>query len=374
MVLFKRVFFLLFFHCAILSASDYELFLGPNGEVFPSTIIATSNIKPEMLEPDTTAIGDYFGILGIFITAPEDNTKVRLEMQSQKLFSTTVMDCTLPKKGVKYEVFPYLKYNMDLISTNKQPFTDIITAKVSINGAPPLEKSGKTMLRSINDCLLLYRENDDLIDTYWMLAAYVNENHPEIEKILGEALAKGRVEQFAGYNGSPDDVMEELKAIWNTLKARGLKYSSIIRPSAAELDSIVCQHVRLVGEALKNKQANCVEGSTLFASIFRKLGLDPFILLIPGHAFVGVYLDDNQNEFICIETTMLSHSSFEDAVEAGMEQYEKHEKKLLNEISEKDSKKKRVSDDQIEYAIVDIEEDRLIGILPIREPDAEKVK
>lgn len=374
MAVFKRFLILLFFCCNSIFASDYELFLGPNSEIFPSTIIATSNLKADMLEPDPTVIGDNFGSIGILIEAPSDNAIIRIELQGQKLFSNAVFEGVLPKKGIKYGVFPYLKYNMDLLNSNKQPFIEVISAKVSINGKPEKEKSGKTLIRSINDCLLLYTEDNEHIDTYWILAAYVNENHPEIEKILGEALAKGRVEKFAGYLGSSDDVMEELEAIWDTLKARGLKYSNITRPSAAEWDSYVCQHVRLVGEALKNKQANCVEGSTLFSSIFRKLSLDPFIILIPGHAFVGVYLDENHNEFICIETTMLSNSSFEDAVESGMEQYREHEKKILNEIDEKDSKKKRVSDDQIEYAVVDIEEARALGVIPIRELDAEKNK
>ena len=367
-----RFFFLCFFLCSVLNAADYELFTGPQGEIFPSTIIASSNLKDDMFEPDPETLGDPFGIIGIIIEAPANNTKIKLEMSGQKLFSQSVYEGVLPKKGVKYGVFPYLKYNVDFLSSIRQPFSEVISAKVSLAGENLPEKSCKALVRSINDCLLTYDEDGETIDTYWIIGSYVNENHPEIEYILKEALAKKRVEQFAGYQGDEDDVKKEIKAIWDTLKARGIKYSSIVRPSMVDADDFSCMHIRLIGEALKNKQASCLEGSVLFASILRKIDMDPFIVLIPGHAFIGVYLDEDHEDFICFETTMLADSSFDEAVETGMEEYEKHEKKLMNEFDDKNSKKKRVSDDQAEYGIVDIEEVRQLGVLPIREPSAEK--
>lgn len=372
MSFFSRLLLLMFLFSSVLRGTDYELFTGPQGEIFPSTIIASSNLRDDMFEPDPDTLGDPFGIIGVIIEAPLPNTKIRVEISGQKLFSNSVYEGVLPKKGVKYGVFPYLKYDVDFLSSIRQPFSEVITAKVSLAGETPSEKSCKALVRSINDCLLVYEEDDETIDTYWIIASYVNENHPEIEKILKEALAKKRVDQFAGYQGDADDVKNEIRAIWDTLRSRGIKYSSIVRPSMVDADNFSCMHIRLIGEALKNKQASCLEGSVLFASILRKIDMDPFIVLVPKHAFIGVYLDEKHENFICIETTMLANSSFDEAVETGMEEFEEHEKKLLREFDDKDSKKKRVSDDQVEYGIVDIEEVRQFGVLPIRELDAEK--
>jgi len=373
----RLIIVLAFFSLGANYSLEYELFLGPGDEIFPSALVSSSSLKSDIFDEDPTVLGDQVGTIGIEIESPSDNAKIRVEIKGSKLFRESVFEGLMPKKGVKYAIFPFLKYDVDVIYSVKQPFQEVITAKVIVNGKELVEKSKRATIRSINDCLFAFHDGDEMVDTPWMLAAYVNENHPEIEVILKEALKKGRVESFSGYQGDRDDVMEELKAVWDTLRARGLKYSSITRSSIGDSEAYYCQHVRLFGESIKNTQANCVDGSVVFASILRKIGMDPFIVLLPEHAFVGVFLSEDHKKFICFETTMLSDSSFEEAVEEGMSQYKQHRKYLDAEMKNiTDPKKKRVEEnvESSDYAIVEIEDARQMGIMPIREPGAEKSK
>jgi hypothetical protein len=83
-----------------------------------------------------------------------------------------------------------------------------------------------------------------------------------------------------GYQGSEDDVLNQVFAIWNVFQRRGIKYSSITTTSSTS-KKVASQYVRTFSDILNAKQANCVEGSILFASVLRKIGMAPFLVLLP---------------------------------------------------------------------------------------------
>ena len=122
------------------------------------------------------------------------------------------------------------------------------------------------------------------------------------------------------------------------------------------------QYVRLLGESINYVQANCVDGSVLMASIFRKIGLNASLVAVPGHMFVGVSLDPEGKDNIYIETTDLGQSTFEEALKNGDEAYEKGKGKF-------DSDK----EDEQEYNIINIQDARLAGIMPIKDSSAKKI-
>lgn len=329
-------------------------------DLYPSVIVATSTFRADEEEKDSTLIGDSMGLIGAEVVAPHDRTKVKVEVQSQKLIQASSYEATLPKKGQAYQIYPLLRYDYDSLLRVRQPFPEHLTVRVTVDGEPLGEKQKRMLARSVNDCPFGVTDEDgEYTALDIMFAAYVNENHPFVDEILGEALNSGDTGSFAGYQGTPDDVKREMEAVWNALKKRGFVYSSITRPSW-ENESVYTQHVRLIGDSIKTAQANCVDGSVLFASIFRKIGLNPFLVTVPGHMFVGVYLDSENSDFACIETTMLADATFDEAVDAGNRTFKKNRRKLTS---------KKTADPA--YAIVDIDEARKIGILPLREPKAE---
>lgn len=338
---------------------DWSIVSDFGDDIFPSLIIATSTMKSDA-EEDETVLGDPMGMLGVGITAPWDDAVVRVEVESQKLIRPSAIEVTLPKGGEDYFIYPLLKYDYDSLLKVRQPFPEIVSVSVTVDGEDAGTQEERMIARSINDCPFgVQHEDGDFTALDVMFAAYVNENHPVVDEILSDALNSGDTKSFAGYQGNSDEVLREMEAVWNALKKRGFSYSSITRPSVQD-EAVYAQHVRLVGDSVKTAQANCVDGSVLLASIFLKLGLRPFLVSIPGHMFMGVYLDRDQKEFACIETTMLSSSSFEEAVKAGNESFREHEEQLTAE-----------EQDNPEFALIDLVEARELGILPLREPSAD---
>jgi hypothetical protein len=189
-----------------------------------------------------------------------------------------------------------------------------------------------------------------------LFAAYVNENHPVISQIMQDALASKKVDSFGGYQGDEDDVEGEIEAVWEALKKRGMRYSTITASADDDNPYIGSQYVRLLGESVNYSQANCVDGSVLMASIFRKMGLNTSLIEMPDHMFVAVDLDQEGKKTVFIETTMLGGSSFEEARDEGYEQYAENKNKF-------DSEK----EDEQNYNIIDIQAARVAGIMPIKD-------
>ena len=77
-------------------------------------------------------------------------------------------------------------------------------------------------------------------------------------------------------------------------------------------------------------QANCIDGTVLFASALENIGIEPLIVLIPGHAFVGWKRWTDSNVCGFLETTMIPTHSFEEAYNEGNRKY--------NNIEDSDTK------------------------------------
>jgi len=334
--------------------ADFEVWSETGDEIFPSLIYATAQMKVEEEDRFEDELGDPNGLLGVVLTAPSDNSKLKIEIEGDEFLAKSVEEITLPKASEEYLVTPFLKYDFRALLALRQPSPETVAFKLTLDGKPLGQATKRFTVRSINDCPFITLDEDgEAISTAWMFAAYVNENHPVVDEILGSALDEGYVDAFAGYQRKPEAVLAEVEAIWKALQDRGFRYSNITQASR-ESDEIASQHVRLVGDSVATSQANCVEGSTLMASIFQKLDLDPFLVLVPGHMFVGVFLDDEAQEFICIETTLLGKGTVEEAVAAGSEQYDEHEKAFEDE-------------EALDGEIIYIDVTRDLGILPLRD-------
>jgi hypothetical protein len=68
---------------------------------------------------------------------------------------------------------------------------------------------------------------------------------------------------------------------------------------------VFSQRVRPFEVSLNTSQANCVDGTVLFASILRAIKIEPILVGIPGHMFLGYYKDSKKENYSFLETTML---------------------------------------------------------------------
>jgi hypothetical protein len=150
------------------------------------------------------------------------------------------------------------------------------------------------------------------------LGAFVTPNAPAVMGFLREAARFQPQGQFVGYQGdknSTEIVKAQVKAIFDALKERAqIAYvNSVIEFSPEEETVTVNQRVRLPQESLKERQANCIDGTVLFASLLEGISLNPSIVVMPGHAFVGWETWEKSDKWNFLETTMIGSDSFEQA-------------------------------------------------------------
>jgi hypothetical protein len=171
-------------------------------------------------------------------------------------------------------------------------------------------------------------------DFRWLFMAYVNEDHPYIDSILTTVLAQGNVSTFSGYQKGSQHVVDQVAAIWYYALDRGITYSSISCTSNPS-SRATTQHIRFFDEVYNSRQANCIDACVFFASIMRKIGLKPVVLVEPCHAYLGYYTDKNKRHLSLLETTITSwvnmpamKKTLEKSGRLSGEQYEKLKKYL----------------------------------------------
>jgi len=127
-----------------------------------------------------------------------------------------------------------------------------------------------------------------------LLASYVLSNNTSLYKIKADAidiLARNKLTpSFEGYQQkSKERVLQMVSAIYKSIQNLELIYSAM--PPSFEKHG---QRIRLVDTVLETKFGNCIDISLLFAACLEAIDLNPIIVMTEGHAFVGVWLDDQR--------------------------------------------------------------------------------
>lgn len=285
----------------------YKLVDELGGNVFPSAILSIATTDTLVVKPtDNHILGNPKSGFIIRLRAPRANSKVRITLAKTPFFEESVSEFILEESKTFYQIFPDVIWNYDALRNNNQAVPVSVSVEVELNGT----KLGQTVrtysVRSINECLLGYVDSKQRFhDTGIFFAAYVNEEHPMIDKLLREALNTRLVNRFVGYQfNNPVLVDKQVYALWNVLQKRNFKYSSVSTSSLSS-NVVFSQRVRTLDDALESSQVNCVDGSVLFASLLRAINIDPILVRMPGHMFVGYYLDKKHSKRDFLETTMI---------------------------------------------------------------------
>jgi hypothetical protein len=361
----------------VAAAADWQPIVSPYNELFPALVIATANMPADPASPANGIYGDDHGLVGVSLTATRADQLARLTVRVPGFARASTLEARLPQAGRAYHLYPVIGWDFERLAGVGQPLPASVEFELALDGAPGVTRTARIRLRSVNDAPYFIRDGKASSDLNWMFAAYVNEDHPLVRTILTEALKSGLVDRFDGYQrGDPAQVYRQVYAIWHVLQRRGIRYSSITRTSSLN-DKVLSQHVRFLDESWDNAQANCVDGSVLIASVLRKIGLNPFLVLVPGHMFLAFDLDAHGGDFGFLETTLLgevkrngkrkpstlagaldsdidesaSFASFEAAVEKGAGQYARAARHFTR--------------DEPEYRLIDLEAARRMGVMPI---------
>jgi len=283
---------------AVAAEPDWTAHVAPYGKVFPALELSQAR-RPDVLATDHV-LGNGSGLIAVRIRADHANERVILSIAVPELGSVQRFGATLADAGAEYELHPPLAWdlaNLRALGAAKSTYMDFALER---DGSAAETRSMQISLRPLDEALYFVRDGKDSADLAWIFAAYINEHDPVVDEILDAARSSGIVENFS----APDtnSIHRQVWAIWHALAAHGIRYSGA-DPAIERGPHVFSQRVRFLGETWHAASANCVDGSVLIASVLQRIGLRTFLVLVPGHAFVGFTAGENETAYL--ETTLL---------------------------------------------------------------------
>lgn len=351
-----------------------------DNQIFPVLPLATATQNDMVHDSNSLYRGDRIGTLGIKIQTTQPNLDVKLKISSDNLIYTSELETTLQKSGSSYLVFPKLTWNYEtLLSANRtRPINILFEVFVDNEKEEYVQVS---QLRTINEApYRIKTSSGQWLDFHKIFAAYVDENNPLIDKVLNAALRTGVIDSFVGYQRGEQAVYKQVFAIWHIMQLAGVKYSSITDTSAVR-KSVYSQNVRMFEDTIDNLQANCVDGTVLFASILKKIGIDSYLVIRPRHMYLAFDTKGNRSSLMGLETTMMgivnlrqvnssilgsltkllgANPAYNSSVRSFNAAVNEGQLKLNNDL-----KKIKYSTMNTGYHLVDIEKERNQGIQPV---------
>ena len=173
-------------------------------------------------------------------------------------------------------------------------------------------------------------------DIYWgsnfkyapFIASWVTPHDLRVESVLGTAKTYMLDHRLPGYESwkQPEEqereTYREARAIFLALKRLGLSY---VKSSTTFGDhKNVSERVRMPHVSLAQSSANCIDAAVTYASLFENLGMDPMVVSVPGHAYVGVRVAQGSKKFLFVDVALTGRANFESAVasaEKGLAKY-----------------------------------------------------
>jgi hypothetical protein len=164
-------------------------------------------------------------------------------------------------------------------------------------------------------------------DLYWgskfsnaqYLARWVTPHDEKVMQLVSAARRYAPRGRLAGYRLTAttqlqlrSQVETQARAIFKAMQHSGISYVDSLFTFGNFTAS--AQRIRLPSETLTQSSANCVDVSVAFASAVENLGMNPVIVIVPGHAFTGVRLGRDSEKIVYLDLTVLPDGSFERAV------------------------------------------------------------
>ncbi|MEA5514374.1 hypothetical protein, partial [Nodularia sp. UHCC 0506] len=159
-----------------------------------------------------------------------------------------------------------------------------------------VKQGDETLAKYKKEVTLLAYNDFNLSNLYFyleLLACFVTPNHPVIMQVLKQVRevlkTNTKDNSLSGYQtGSPEKVYKMTKALYETFKELGISY---INPPAS-FDNY--QKIRFADQVLQDQMGTCLDLSVLACSCLEQIGLHPLLIIVKGHAFIGVWLQEEK--------------------------------------------------------------------------------
>lgn len=333
----------------------------PAGDIFPTLEMSQAGSE----DSAGHVVGN--GLLRLRVVNSGPSRNVRVVVATEGLRTATVMDSRVDGIAV---LRPRLEWDVGdlrgLVAVRAQTLKVTLTSP----GMTPIVRELGIRVHPLDEALYFVREGSARIDLGWTFAAWVDPQHPVIDELL--ALAGLSVAPGVSGPAGRAERLRTARAIWVALERRGLRYADEV-VGISQGPVIYSQRVRLLSSTWEDRVANCMDGSVLIASALERLGIESFLVLVPGHAFVGFYTDDRKLEAELLETTLLGHgkpgprsmaaesaAQLRRRAEAGFEAARKSGGSRYRLAAARLDGSHRP-----EYALIDISRARAYGIMPL---------
>ncbi|MDO5105593.1 hypothetical protein [Capnocytophaga sp.] len=257
----------------------------------------------------------------------ESNGTIEVIIEESALnFKTEV---TQKVNAGKNTFMPKIKWKYDALKQMSQPgYADISFICKNTAGEKLGNKDLKVRYTSINECVLAAQLDGTTYPLFFMMGAYVNEDSPVVDTFLKDVLTTTDLNAFTGYQGQDEtsiaqNVLRQVQAMFLTLRAKGIKYSSITDTSNNSSNpKVASQYIRFADEVMNNTQANCADGTAFLCSALRKVGIETFMVFEPGHVYLGYYATPGKKNPFLLETTLIgTNVSFAQATDVNVNRF-----------------------------------------------------
>jgi hypothetical protein len=326
------------------------------GAVTVDQITADYTYKDELITPIAHLYGTFLDDFVIVTITNANSAAVKVVVTSQiNGYTDQATDTVTVDANGTQEV----RQNPSLTTAaidglNSQHQADLHVTVAYLNNGQPrtvLDQTSQTLVTSRDDfpwTISGFTQQED----YNLIAAMVTPTDPSVEKLIRDAAnfdPSGAM--TSGYDATDDangTVWQRLSDVWQA-ETTDFKLTYISTPITFASGS--SQRIRLPGEVLDTSSGNCIELTLTYASVVEALGMQPAIIIIPGHAYVAVRLDDTNNSYYFIETTMIGQATFKDAAIEGNTEWT--------------DAQPHVAAGETDYGWADIASARQDGIVPI---------
>ena len=130
-------------------------------------------------------------------------------------------------------------------------------------------------------------------ENYDLVVAMITPTDPSVNALIRTAANYDPSQSMtSGYDSAMDEngtVWQRLSDIW---EAETNDYSLTYISTPITFAANQSQRIRLPGEVLDQSSGNCIELTLLYAAAVEYLGMQSALVIVPGHAYVAVRLDN----------------------------------------------------------------------------------
>ncbi len=222
-----------------------------------------------------------------------NNIDIIISVEPDFAYEWTMRTETIPAM----EVLELDAINIKLSPNFLYSLTEKMVGTIFIN-----VKQGEEVIANLvqNIDVLAYDEWSGTLIMPEIVSAFITSNHPKVTEIIiksNKILEKWcGSPSFTGYqSNNPNTVKMQMAAIYRALQNENIAYC--MPPASYE---VIGQRVRLCDTVLSQKLGTCLDLSLLYASCLEAVGLNPMIIFLKGHAFIGCWLE-NQCFAECVQ-------------------------------------------------------------------------